>query len=288
MPLKASSAKSMCCTVVGPTCTLSPPPVPLPPLSFSSHDLGALIGMSRWPALWIRATQGRICHPHPRIRVGGGCQPPVRGVLGPQRAALRPIANACWCKRRLARLPRCFGPRLQLRTYRSEAPCHALPLPLGIRWGPKPEARVRGAPVPPPTCIAHLSCTDSSALSSTAYGGLARRHSPTTDGVDLGPQSSWPAWWQPASWPAGSPKQSSATRCEHVLLQAPPSATFPLGCPERRSPCMGVRACGLVAGLLLAGLRDRGRPLCWIWWPCVWIWWSHYCPPELGAYMVLW
>jgi hypothetical protein len=94
MPLKAISAKSMCCTVVGPTRTLFPPPVPLPPLSFSSHDLGALVGMSGWPALWIQATRGRIYRPRPRIRAGGGCQPPSpRGVGSPVRS------SPSYCKR---------------------------------------------------------------------------------------------------------------------------------------------------------------------------------------------
>jgi hypothetical protein len=174
--------------------------------------------------------------------------PPIHGVLGPQRAALCPIANACWCKRRLARLPRCFGPRLQLRTYRSEAPCHALPLPLGIRWGPEPEARVRWCC--PPTHL-HRASFMHRLIGAELHGlwGLARHHSPTIDGVGLGPQSTWPVWWQPASWPAGSPKQSFATPCEHVLLQAPPSATFPLGCSRAEEPlhgCQGMRfGCGL-------------------------------------------
>jgi hypothetical protein len=186
MPLKAISAKSMCCTVVGPTRTLFPPPVPLPPLSFSSHDLGALVGMSGWPALWIQATRGRIYHPRPRIRAGGGCQPPSpRGVGSPVRSSpsyyKRVLVQATPGETDALGLDCSCGP--------TATKLHAMACPShwasdGV-WSPRPESG--GAPVPPPTCIAHLSCTDSSAPSSTAYGGLAHRHSPTTDGLGLGP-----------------------------------------------------------------------------------------------------
>ena len=147
MPLKASLAKSMCCTVVGPTYTFSL-------LLFLSHlslsqiaisgRSSACLGGRRYGSKPPEVGSAVLALGSARVVAAS---PPVRGVLGPRRAALRPIANMCWCKRRLVRPSRCFGPRLQLRTYHSEAPCHALPPPIGHQMGS--EAQGPSSAVPP-------------------------------------------------------------------------------------------------------------------------------------------